>query len=341
MASKIKTQNERLSALYSIALDLLHHQSQDDVLKTILNRASELMESPIGFLDLIDDDMLIIQATTPMVENYLGMRVPMKEAALTYRAIQTRQPQFVKNYQKRRKRIKAYDPFQMLSACTFPIMVGETAVGALSLGRVYPGKPYLSEDVETMRSLAELAAIALQRANVFEETLRHSLTDGLTGLANRRHFDARLTQEWENATRESRPLALALVDIDSFKKYNDSYGHAQGDECLRQIAEVLMSAGRRQYDVAARYGGEEFALILPDSTAKNAAKRAEALRKKIMALKIPHRASVTGKIVTVSIGVAAIIPSTSTQPTDLIARADQALYDAKKQGRNRVVVFKG
>lgn len=341
MASKIKTQNERLKALYSIALDLLHHQSLDDVLKTILNRASELMESPIGFLDLIDGDMLIIQAVTPLVENHLGMRVPMKEAALTHRAIKTGVPQFVKNYQKRRKRIKAYDPFQMLSACTFPIMVGETAVGALSLGRVYPGKPYLPEDVETMRSLAELAALALQRANVFEEMLKRSLTDGLTGLANRRHFDARLTQEWENAARDGRPLALLLVDIDSFKKYNDSYGHAQGDECLRQIAEVLMSAGRRQYDVAARYGGEEFALILPDSTVKNAAKRAEALRKTIMAMKIPHRASVTGKVVTVSIGVAAIVPTASTQPADLITRADQALYDAKKQGRNRVVMFKG
>ena len=341
MASKLKVENERLSALYSIALDLLHRQSLDDVLKTILSSASELLNSPIGFLDLIDGEMLNIHATTPMVSNYLGVRVPIHKAELTARAIQTRSPQFVKNYMKRRTRIKDYDPFKMMSACTFPIMVGETVVGALSLGRVYPGKPYTAKDVETIRAFSELAAIALERANAFEETLRHSLTDGLTGLANRRQFDARLTQEMETAARERRPLALMLVDIDSFKKYNDSYGHAQGDECLRQIAEVLMSAGRRQYDLAARYGGEEFALILPDSTAKNAAKRAEALRKTIMAMKIPHRASVTGKIVTVSIGVAAIVPTASSQPKDLITNADQALYEAKKQGRNRVVMFKG
>ncbi|MFN8433374.1 MAG: diguanylate cyclase [Anaerolineales bacterium] len=340
MASNLKVQNERLSALYSIALDLLHRQSLDDVLKTILSSASQLLDSPIGFLDLIDGEMLIIQAATPMVSNYIGMRVPIQKAAVTQRAIQTRTPQFIKNYMKRRSRIKEYDPFQMMSACTFPIMVGETVVGALSLGRVYPGKPYTARDVETIRAFSELAAIALERANAFEETLRHSLTDGLTGLANRRHFDARLNQEWDTALRDVRPVALLLVDVDRFKKYNDANGHIKGDECLRQIAEVLMSAGRRQYDLAARYGGEEFALILPGSTAKNAAKRAEALRKKVLALKIPHRGSPT-KYITVSIGVAALTPTASTQPADLIARADQALYDAKKQGRNRVVMFKG
>ncbi|HMV29528.1 MAG TPA: diguanylate cyclase [Anaerolineales bacterium] len=340
MASNLKTQNERLSALYSIALDLLHRQSLEDVLKTILSSASELLDSPIGFLDLIDGEMLIIQAATPMVSNYLGMRVPIHKAAVTERAIQTRSPQFIKNYMKRRSRIKEYDPFQMMSACTFPIMVGETVVGALSLGRVYPGKPYNAKDVETIRAFSELAAIALERANAFEETLRHSLTDGLTSLANRRHFDARLTQEWDAALRDARPVALLLVDVDRFKKYNDANGHLKGDECLRQIAEVLMPVGRRQYDLAARYGGEEFALILPGSTAKNAAKRAETLRKKMLALKIPHRGS-PDKYVTVSIGVAALTPTPSTQPADLVARADQALYDAKKQGRNRVVVFKG
>lgn len=340
MASKLKRQNQRLSALYSIALDLLHHQSLEDVLQTILNRASELLDSPIGFLDLIDGEILVIQAATPLVKEYLGMRVPIKTASLTERAIQTGKPQFVKNYRKRHNRIKAYDPFDMSSACTFPIMVGETTVGVLSLGRPYPGKPYLREDEETIRALSELAAIALQRANIFEETHKRSITDGLTGLANRHYFDVRLALEWENAQRESRPLAMILADIDSFKKYNDTNGHIQGDECLRQIAAVLMDAGRRQYDLAARYGGEEFALILPGgSTLKNAAKRAEVLRKKVEALKIPHRTSVSGKVVTISIGVAAMIPNTSTQPIDLVKRADAALYQAKNQGRNQVVLF--
>lgn len=340
MASKLKTENERLSALYSIALDLLHRQSLDDVLKANLSSASSLLDSPIGFLDLIDGEMLVIQAATPMVSNYLGMRVPIYKAAVTERAIQTRKPQFVKNYSKRKTRIKDYDPFKMMSACTFPILVRETVVGALSLGRVSPGKPYNAKDVETIRAFSELAAIALERANAFEETLRHSLTDGLTGLANRRQFDTRLRQEWDTAMQDGRPLALLLVDVDSFKKYNDTYGHLEGDECLRRIAEVMISAGRRQYDLAARYGGEEFALILPGSTAKNAAKRAEALRKKVLALQIPHRGS-PHKYVTASIGVAAMIPTSSTQPADLVARADQALYEAKKQGRNRVVTFKG
>lgn len=338
MVSRLKAQNERLSALYSIALDLLHHQSLGDVLKTILSSASELLDSPIGFLDLIEGDMLVIQATTPMVSNQLGERVPIKKAALTDLAIRTRKPQFVKNYIKRRNRVKEFDAFQMMSACTFPIMVSETVVGALSLGRVYPGKPYNAEDVETIRALSELAAIALERASVFEETLRHSVTDGLTGLGNRRQFDLRLNQEWESAQRNLRSLALILVDIDFFKKYNDAYGHLNGDECMRKIASVLMSVRRRQYDVAARYGGEEFALILPDSRVKDAEKRAEALRKKIAMLEIPHRRSAVSKVVTVSMGVAAIVPTASSSPADLIAMADQALYEAKEQGRNRVVI---
>jgi diguanylate cyclase (GGDEF)-like protein len=340
MVSKLKIEKERVSALYSIALDLLHHQSLEDVLKTIVYRASELLDSPICFLDLVDGDEFVIQAATPMVESYIGMRVPAEKAVLTGLAIRTRTPQFVKNYGKRKDRLKEYDPFGLMTVCTFPIIVDDTAVGVLSLGRLYPGKAYNAQDVEMMRALSELAAIALERASVFEETLKHSLTDGLTGLANRRQFDARLMQEWDTAARDNRPVTLLLVDADRFKKYNDVYGHLKGDECLRQIAEVLMSAGRRQYDLAARYGGEEFALILPGNTAKNAAKRAEALRKRVEALNISHRAS-PNKCVTVSIGIATMIPTASTQPADLVARADQALYDAKKKGRNRVVIFKG
>jgi diguanylate cyclase (GGDEF)-like protein len=336
MKSSLKRQNERLTALYAIALDLLNHHEVEDVLNTIILRASELLESPVGFLDLLDGETLVIQATTEAVKSSKGERVPLKSAHLTDLAIQTRQPQFVEDYIKRPDRVKLHDPFQMQAACTFPIVINDKAVGALSLGRTEPNKPFTDEDVDTMRSLAQLAALAIESAHLFEETRKRSVTDGLTELANRRQFDDLLAQEWKHALRDRKPLALIMVDVDSFKKYNDTYGHAHGDECLKQIAQALVKGGRRQYDISARYGGEEFALILPNINLANARRRAEHLRKKVEALQIPHPSSETSSWITISLGVAALVPSSASDPAVLLKLADQALYKAKRTGRNRV-----
>ena len=340
MKSSLKHQNERLSALYSIALDLLNHHEVEEVLDTIVVRASELLDAPIGFLDLLEGDMLVSKATTKPAISDKGDRTPLKAATLTARSIETRQPQIEDNYHARPNRVRAFDPYHLYAACTFPIIVGDQAVGALSFGRTKPNYPFTEEDVETMRALAQLAALALQSANLFEETQKRSLTDSLTGLANRRQFDAVLEREWSHALRDKKPLALIMLDIDSFKKYNDTYGHAMGDECLRQIARVLARAGRRSYDLAARYGGEEFALILPDTNLTHAKRHAEELRQQVEGLQIPHQSSESTHCVTVSLGVAVMIPSVDDDPRDLVLRADQALYDAKHKGKNCVCAFR-
>lgn len=160
-------------------------------------------------------------------------------------------------------------------------------------------------------------------------------TDGLTGLANRRQFDATLDQEWRRSIRNGTPISLLLLDADFFKLYNDSYGHAAGDEVLRSIASCVQLTLRRPADTGARYGGEEFALILSETDVAGAWSTAERVRSAVAALEIPHAGSLTGRV-SVSIGVATAHPQLGHQAAVLVREADQALYEAKRNGRNRV-----
>lgn len=164
-----------------------------------------------------------------------------------------------------------------------------------------------------------------------------STTDGLTGIANRRRFDDVLALEWALASRTQQPLTLAMLDIDWFKPYNDYYGHQAGDECLRKVSAVLTAHLGRTGDLVARYGGEEFVLIAPGMTGQHAFEISQAICLAIQALAIPHASSTFG-CVTVSIGVASVTPQATQQANRLIKLADDALYAAKKQGRNRVVL---
>jgi diguanylate cyclase (GGDEF)-like protein len=170
------------------------------------------------------------------------------------------------------------------------------------------------------------------------EALSHR--DGLTGIANRRYFDTILAREWKSALRDQKHLSLILFDIDYFKKYNDTYGHLAGDDCLCHVATAAANVAKRPRDTIARYGGEEFAVILPDTDAKGASVCADRIRKEIENLQITHISSQISNYVTASIGIATLIidhPQTSAQ--QLIKEADLALYEAKRDGRNRVKIW--
>ena len=190
-----------------------------------------------------------------------------------------------------------------------------------------------------------LSAIAFRGAEITARTLfleGHLLgelldRDPLTGLQNRRSFEERLQRAWMQAQRDGRWVAILMVDVDEFKRYNDLYGHQAGDQVLQRIGRVLLPAGRRPLDVAARYGGEEFVLILHDVTLEHARDLAEHLREQVAALGIAHAAS-AGAIVTLSIGVAVGQPAVGRTPNGLVQLADEALYEAKAGGRNRVVI---
>lgn len=161
--------------------------------------------------------------------------------------------------------------------------------------------------------------------------------DELTGLPNRRYFNRRLARAFKQAQRDQLPLSLVMIDVDEFKKYNDRYGHGEGDRCLRVVAEALQTAMRRPEDLIARYGGEEIVLLLPDTDSTGAAAVAEAARAAVRRAEMPHAASVIGRV-SVSLGVATCVPGALDDASALLKRADDALYAAKRQGRDRVCV---
>lgn len=164
-----------------------------------------------------------------------------------------------------------------------------------------------------------------------------AVTDGLTGIANRRQFDKWLDREWRLAIRRQSPISLILGDIDCFKMFNDHYGHPEGDECLKGVAKALAAAIRRPSELLARYGGEEFACILPETDLAGAAHFAGSLLEQVRATGMPHAKSVCSDIVTMSLGAATLSPSLGDGQETLIQAADEQLYRAKKAGRNRIV----
>lgn len=197
-------------------------------------------------------------------------------------------------------------------------------------------------ETEFLKELATQVAIAIQQSTLFEqlqaanqELHRLASLDGLTQVPNRRCFDEFLNHEWRQGS--NAPLSLILCDIDYFKPYNDTYGHQAGDECLQRVATAISHCIKPKLELIARYGGEEFAAILPNTDLKNALELAERIRTQVAALQIPHAQSPVNPYITMSLGVATLIPSLETTPAQLIANADEALYVAKAGGRNRVV----
>jgi diguanylate cyclase (GGDEF)-like protein len=199
-------------------------------------------------------------------------------------------------------------------------------------GEVYPLKG-LNERNQELEALVMDRTRELAEANSKLEAL--SYTDGLTGIANRRSFDRMLTQEWKRGQRASKPLSLIMLDVDHFKHFNDLYGHQAGDACLRMLACTLAQAGRRAGELAARYGGEEFVMLLPETDGPAAMEIAHSVQQDVWSLALPHPETAPA-IITVSLGVASLVPSILHRPEDLLQRADAALYQAKQSGRNCV-----
>ncbi|MCL2875617.1 MAG: diguanylate cyclase [Betaproteobacteria bacterium] len=205
----------------------------------------------------------------------------------------------------------------------------------------------LKAKINAMRRMAQMrdslrkTQDKLRKAN--DQLQRLSAIDSLTGIANRRRFDGTLLREWRRCSRSTLPLSLLVADVDLFKLFNDHYGHQMGDECLKVVAQTLQERTRRQDDLVARYGGEEFAVILPETDPEGALAVAEDMRAGIAALGVDHAFSTVSPVVTISIGVASIIPPKDSEAgiPALIKAADDALYRAKESGRNQVKQVKG
>ncbi|HZK54193.1 MAG TPA: diguanylate cyclase [Desulfosporosinus sp.] len=202
----------------------------------------------------------------------------------------------------------------------------------------------LNKKNDEIEKNARLLAIGNQELTKLHEQLKEthqrlqilSTFDVVTEIPNRRCLDDTLKREWNRCLREGKSLSLIIIDIDHFKPYNDHYGHLQGDICLRKVAKALASVVKRSCDFIGRYGGEEFAAILANTDDLNATKVAEQMRKCIEELKIIHEESSTGPYITISLGVATMIPTFNNSFLELISTADEKLYQAKSQGRNQV-----
>lgn len=211
----------------------------------------------------------------------------------------------------------------------------EAEVAGLEAGAVdYLTKPLnppiVRARVQTQLTLKQNAEMLQQLAS----------RDGLTGLYNRRYFDHQLGIEWRRHQRQELPLSLALIDVDHFKAYNDGYGHQEGDACLRQVAQVLAQCTRRPGELVSRYGGEEFVAVLPATTVDEGGRYGTWLCTQMQARQLRHAFSATAEHVTVSIGVATLIPSPGVDASVLLSQADNALYKAKQQGRNQALVYR-
>ncbi|TGK19243.1 diguanylate cyclase [Leptospira fluminis] len=196
------------------------------------------------------------------------------------------------------------------------------------------------EMVQRRRREKDLEEITDKLSEAYQTLLRVSRTDGLSGIWNRRFFDEILDVEWKRANRSEKPISLLLIDIDFFKRFNDTYGHQAGDDCIRKVASVLKETAKRAGDFAARYGGEEFAIILPETDEERAIVVAEKVRAKVVELQIPHKMSETSESVSVSIGVATGKGNKNDMNReDLVRMADESLYESKAGGRNRVTPY--
>jgi diguanylate cyclase (GGDEF)-like protein len=209
------------------------------------------------------------------------------------------------------------------------------------------GDDYLAKPIDPnvlrakLKAMQRLADIRHELHDANAKLKAMTIEDGLTGISNRRHFNDTIAKELKRAIRSQIPLSLILCDIDKFKPYNDNYGHQQGDQCIKRVAELIKSLAKRPGDLAARYGGEEFAVLLPETNNDGASFVAELIRKRIANDELPHAFSDTADFVTLSLGVATVIPQRDVDLNDaikdLIELADQHLYKAKQQGRNQVV----
>ncbi|MDJ1180354.1 diguanylate cyclase [Roseofilum sp. BLCC_M91] len=188
------------------------------------------------------------------------------------------------------------------------------------------------------RDITDRKKSVFELRKMLDEVHKIANTDGLTKVANRRQFDECLYQEWLRLKRDRLPLSIVLCDVDYFKFYNDTYGHQAGDDCLIQVASAIQHSVRRSSDVVARYGGEEFVVLLPNTSEEGAKVVAQLIQSKINDLQIPHKTSKVAATVTMSLGIATLVPTSELSKESLIALADEALYEAKKQGRNRFVV---
>jgi diguanylate cyclase (GGDEF)-like protein len=320
--------------LYETIRDLTSTLSISQIIQRLIDRVLSHLESEIASILLVGRDrkLRITHAVGLPSEVIRKTELDQGDGISGYVA-ETGEALLIKDVEAdpRFKR-RNHERYYTHSAISVPVRIHGRVMGVINVNNKRNRQPYRETDLKLVEAIAGHAAVALFNAQRYEETLRRAQCDSLTGLANHGHFWSVLHVELQRATRYSRELAVVVLDIDQFKAFNDRHGHIAGDEALVGVAKVI-DGQSRVHDITARYGGEEFAIVLPETGREGAAAFAEKLRAAIESRAF-SRAD-PGEI-TISAGVAAF-PGDAQEVGDLVEAADTRLYQAKEEGRNRVV----
>lgn len=323
-----------LAVLNEISSLLYKDLDERSVIETIVDKAKELVRSEFSSLLLQENKRLTVFYTsigdsTACKPEATGILSKVLREGIPVRAKDIKDlPEF--------RGLPSAHPVNIQSILIIPLLLREAIIGEIILANRIGADGFTEDDEDVLLTFGFHASFALEKARFHQEVRQLATIDGLTGLYNHRTFQERLETEIERAKRFRSKFSLLMMDIDHFKKLNDTYGHSTGDEILKRVGCKILE-NIRNIDLAARYGGEEFAVILPETPLEGARITAERIRDTISDYRISQGENIIS--VTVSIGIATY-PDNATTRKDLIERADSALYQAKRDGRNRVCVSK-
>ena len=315
----------------------------------LINETQQQFVIHRAYGDIIQDDH---------VEQYKKIKIPLiaKDSVNTY-VIAKNKPFYFTDLSSDTEMLAAdrriWEILPFMSGLFLPLEVQNEIIGAINFLRISNNLVLTENDIKRIQQYVSPLATAINNARMAEETItakknveavnkeleKLANLDGLTQIANRRYFEQILYHEWRRAIRNKTPLSAIMIDIDFFKKYNDHYGHPSGDESLRSVAKALSKSLRRPQDLIARYGGEEFIALLPDTDIAGAQNIGEKMRMNVKGLEITHSHSLVADVITISAGIANIVPTNEIDPGTLIQAADRALYEAKKESRDTCKTF--
>ena len=345
----VRLQRERqdlakdVSVFLEIAKTVSSAMDSEEIFSVILDKSTQFVHAEQGSIMLLDEDRreLSIKAMKGLNKKIVELLKIRPGEGISGQVLSSGHPLVVADIdsddrvtQERRPRYKTR------SFISIPLKLNGRTIGVLNVADKVSGEIFSEEDLQLLVSIGAYASVAIERSRFYqktEELKKISITDSLTGLLNRRYFQERMSEEIERSRRHHLPLSLIMIDVDDFKRVNDSLGHLVGDEVLKVTARCLRNS-IRTIDVAARYGGEEFTVILPQTTKADAQTIAERICAEVYRLELPFIKSDQKVVLSVSLGLATY-PEDAETLEDLVRNADIALYAAKSQGKNRVIVY--